>query len=45
MVPGLSSLMVPVKWFNEISPEHYKFLEQFILVLQKGSFFLSGLVL
>ena len=45
MVPGLSSLMVPIKWFKEISPEYYKFLEQFNLVLQKGSFFLSGLVL
>lgn len=24
MVPGLSGLMVPVKWFNETSPEYYK---------------------
>lgn len=44
MVPGLSNLMMPVKQFNEISLEYYKFLEQFVLLLQKGSFFLTGLV-
>lgn len=24
MVPGLSGLMIPVKWFNETSPEYYE---------------------